>query len=242
MAESTIAGTITAEYVFLNSNPFAKIEINNVYYYHDDHLRTPRKMTNNSGAVMWYGEFLPFGELLSVTGTITNNFRFPGQYYDEETGLHYNWWRDYHASTGRYLTFDPALTKSGNPGIPYLTLRVLNDPFRLNPYSYAGDNPPNLADPSGLACGTWWNDWLVPDDWPTYSFGACCKEHDDCYGCLGKQSGFSKSDCDEGFCNCMLKVCDGLDGYSRQSCEGNAKLYCKMVKKHGDGAFKNGRM
>jgi uncharacterized protein RhaS with RHS repeats len=59
--------------MFLNGNSFAKVESGNVYYYHNDHLGTPQKMTDSSAAVVWYGEFLPFGEPLSVTGTITNN-------------------------------------------------------------------------------------------------------------------------------------------------------------------------
>ena len=37
---------------------------------------------------------------------ITNNLRFPGQYYDQETGLHYNYFRDYDPSTGRYIQSD----------------------------------------------------------------------------------------------------------------------------------------
>jgi uncharacterized protein RhaS with RHS repeats len=74
----------------IGGNPFAKIEGGNVYHYQHDHLGTPQKMTDSSASVVWYGEFLPFGEPLSITGTITNNLRFPGQYYDEETGLHYN--------------------------------------------------------------------------------------------------------------------------------------------------------
>jgi uncharacterized protein RhaS with RHS repeats len=64
--------------MFLNGNPFAKIESGNVYYYHNDHLGTPQKMTDSSGSTVWYGKFLPFGEPLSITGTITNNLRFPG--------------------------------------------------------------------------------------------------------------------------------------------------------------------
>ena len=72
--------------MFLNGNLFAKIENNNAYYYHNDHLGTPQKMTDSSAAVAWYGEFLPFGEPLSITGITTTNLSFPGQYYDEETG------------------------------------------------------------------------------------------------------------------------------------------------------------
>ncbi len=84
IAESTSAGNIKAEYVYLNGQPLAKIENNNIYYYHNDHLGTPMLMTDGSGNAVWQGEFKPFGEPLSITGSITNNLRFPGQYYDSE--------------------------------------------------------------------------------------------------------------------------------------------------------------
>ena len=77
--ESTGSGAITAEYTYLNGQLLVKIESNNVYYYHNDHLGTPALMTDSSGTTVWQGEFKPFGEPVSVTGSITNNLRFPGQ-------------------------------------------------------------------------------------------------------------------------------------------------------------------
>ncbi len=133
MAESTAAGKISAVYVYLNGNPFARIQGSAVYYYHNDNLGTSYKMTNNSGTVVWYGEFKPFGEQVSITGSIINNLRFPGQYYDAETGLHYNYFRDYKPQIGRYVEADPIGIEGGK-----------------NLYLYSGDNPISNYDPDGL--------------------------------------------------------------------------------------------
>ena len=142
MAESTATGIITADYVFLDGNPYAKIEGNNVYYYHIVHLGTPQKMTNMAGSVVWEAEFLPFGEPLSITGSIVNNLRFPGQYYDSETGLNYNYHRDYHPVIGRYVEADPIGLEAG-----------------LNLYVYVRNMPVRAIDPFGLEVCIQWNSY-----------------------------------------------------------------------------------
>ncbi|MBI5639503.1 MAG: RHS domain-containing protein, partial [Nitrospirae bacterium] len=109
------------------------IAAENLYYYHTDHLGTPIMMTDQNQSVVWEGEFLPFGEPFSITGTVTNNLRFPGQYYDEETGLHQNWHRDYMPEVGRYIEKDPIGLKGG-----------------INLYVYVGDDPINSIDMGGL--------------------------------------------------------------------------------------------
>jgi len=104
-----------------------------LYFYHTDHLGTPIMMTDKDQNVVWEGEFLPFGEPFSVTGTITNNLRFPGQYYDVETGLNQNWHRDYKAEIGRYVEKDPIGVKGG-----------------INGYQYVRNNPNVYLDVTGL--------------------------------------------------------------------------------------------
>jgi RHS repeat-associated protein len=165
IAESTSAGNIKAEYVYLNGQPLAKIEGNAIYYYHNDHLGTPMLMTDSSGSVVWSGEYLPFGEPLSVSGTITNNLRFPGQYYDSETGLHQNGWRDYKPEIGRYISKDrvdlaslqlPLLLFHDNP--LFLDEEIYKKflfsfsryyPQTLNRYVFVFDNPVSYIDPTG---------------------------------------------------------------------------------------------
>ena len=85
---------------------------------------------------MWQADYTPFGSVNITTQTVTNNLRFPGQYYDQETGLHYNYFRYYDPSTGRYTTSDPIGLEGG-----------------LNTYVYAGGDPISLTDPSGMIFG-----------------------------------------------------------------------------------------
>jgi RHS repeat-associated protein len=104
------------------------------YFYMNDHLGTPIKVINVNGSVVWEAEYHSFGKaVVEGSSTIRNHLRFPGQYFDEETGLHYNRYRYYDPETGRFLTADPIGLKSG-----------------LNLYSYAFNNPVNWVDPSGL--------------------------------------------------------------------------------------------
>jgi len=110
-----------------------------VYYFHNDHLGTPQAMSDAAGRKVWEAEYEPFGKATvnedpDGDGQIViNNLRFPGQYYDAETGLHYNYHRDYDPATGRYLQPDPIGLLGG-----------------LNQYSYVRNNPVNFIDPSGL--------------------------------------------------------------------------------------------
>jgi RHS repeat-associated protein len=74
---------------------------------HPDHLDRPTKMTNASQAVVWDAYYWPYGEVRSITGSASNNLRFPGQYFLVESGLHYNWHRHYDPTIGRYIQPDP---------------------------------------------------------------------------------------------------------------------------------------
>ncbi|WKB55280.1 RHS repeat domain-containing protein [Eleftheria terrae] len=110
-----------------------------VAYYHHDHLQTPIQATDKAGNVVWAAHYDAFGAASVITPaaapgrpTIESNLRLPGQYQDEETGLHYNFRRYYDPQTGRYITEDPI----GLEGGPNLFL-------------YANGNPMMLTDPTG---------------------------------------------------------------------------------------------
>jgi RHS repeat-associated protein len=103
------------------------------YYIHSDHLDTPQRITDQSQAVVWEAYYKPFGEAVITTEGIENNLRFPGQYFDGETGLHYNYFRDYDPRTGRYLQSDPIGLDGG-----------------INTYAYADGKPTSVADQYGL--------------------------------------------------------------------------------------------
>ncbi len=128
------------------------------YYFHNDHLGTPQLITDQNGTIVWSANYKPFGEATITTKTISNPFRFPGQYYDNETGLHCNYFRYYDPGIGRYLRVDPSHSvQPRGSGIPYLLPSLFDTSLELNPYHYATNNPVNGIDPVGLlSCnGTW---------------------------------------------------------------------------------------
>src|SRR6185312_5945273 len=101
----------------LNDTPVATIRIEvcgfSIFYIHTDHLNTPRRITRRSTSdVVWSWESDPYGTAVpnenpSGLGEFSFNLRMPGQYFDAEMGLNYNYGRDYDSSTGRFIESDP---------------------------------------------------------------------------------------------------------------------------------------
>jgi RHS repeat-associated protein len=115
-----------------------------------DHLGSPIEVHDMSGALLWtwysdaFGTTLP-GEDPGHTGKrFTLNVRFPGQYYDAESGLHYNGQRYYAPTLGRYISSDPIGLAGG-----------------VNTYIYANGVPIVFSDPFGLD----------PDGQPSFTTG-----------------------------------------------------------------------
>jgi RHS repeat-associated protein len=136
LAEHTTTGALVRNYVYLNGRPFAVVDAaGTVSYILNDQVGQPQKMLNASGAVSWHRVAGIFGDTVSqlVGTTAANPMRFPGQQFDPNLALHYNYFRDYDPAIGRYLETDPIGLAGGN-----------------NLYTYVGANPVNLVDPLGL--------------------------------------------------------------------------------------------
>jgi len=109
-----------------------------VYYVYADHLNTPRVITDGTNKVVWrwdsdFGADAANDDPDGDGQKFRYNLRFPGQYYDKETGLHYNYFRDYDPGTGRYVQSDPIGLAGG-----------------MNVYTYVLGNPLRWTDPFGL--------------------------------------------------------------------------------------------
>jgi RHS repeat-associated protein len=150
LGEYSSTGALIEETIWMGDIPVATLRPNGstgctstlcIFYVHSDHLRTPRKITRPSdNGLMWRWDPDTFGSMAPNSnpaglGTFIYNLRFPGQYALTETGLNYNYFRDYDPQTGRYLESDPIGLKGGS----YST------------YAYARGNPISYTDPSGLS-------------------------------------------------------------------------------------------
>ncbi|HEY4091632.1 MAG TPA: RHS repeat-associated core domain-containing protein [Luteibacter sp.] len=130
-------GAASRDYVWMDDTPVAVVDGSTVAFVHADGLNTPRAVTSAVGAIVWGWAYQgnPFGEQVPTsTNGYVLNLRFPGQYYDAESGIVYNVNRYFDASTGRYLQSDPIGLAGG-----------------LSTYGYVAGNPLGAVDPQGLA-------------------------------------------------------------------------------------------
>jgi RHS repeat-associated protein len=145
------AGKGRAEYLWLpvedgNAVMVGMYRNGKLYAIHTDHLGTPRALSDESKATVWqwpYGGFgtnaptgvlatQATGRLVATNTPVEFNHRFPGQYYDSESGLFQNWHREYTATMGRYIQSDPIGIAGG-----------------INPYSFADADSLRQVDPDG---------------------------------------------------------------------------------------------
>ncbi|MEQ4259043.1 RHS repeat-associated core domain-containing protein [Pseudomonas syringae] len=118
---------------------------NKVYYFHTDQIGTPLEMTDAEGQIVWQAKYRAWGAVEKlVVNEVEQNLRFQGQYFDVETGLHYNTFRYYDPEIGRFITQDPIGLLGG-----------------FNLYYYA-PNTQMWLDPQGLTVRYKINDGLTP--------------------------------------------------------------------------------
>jgi RHS repeat-associated protein len=119
------------------------------FYIAPDHLGAPHQIAADRGAVVWQWNHDPFGNG-DPLGRFSYDLRFPGQYFDQATRLHYNYFRDYDSRTGRYIESDPIGLAGG-----------------INTYAYVGGNPVSRKDPKGT-------DYEISTPSPTLSGQQMC--------------------------------------------------------------------
>jgi RHS repeat-associated protein len=163
IAEYDQAGTTQTTYGWLPGNLWGTSPVyqrkpnqqnHPIYFYHNDHLGAPQQLTDTTGAIVWQGRAEAFGKTrIDTASTVTNSFRFPGQYEDQETGTFQNFFRDYDPNIGRYVESDPIGLDGG-----------------YNTYVYGLDNPLNNVDPMGLnivvEVPTPWGPFPIVVPWP----------------------------------------------------------------------------
>ncbi|MFV0478480.1 MAG: RHS repeat domain-containing protein, partial [Parahaliea sp.] len=175
LGETDQDGTLTKAYGFnpvaadqglWSTDPIWQASIHNgsltdarteMHYLHTDHLGTPLLATTKAGQTSWQAQAEAFGAAGILPGNrIRMNLRLPGQYFDGETGLHYNYFRDYDPSLGRYVQSDllDVLSRSNDPQLRLAqqigVLTIPNNGGLNHLYNYAEGNPINRTDPSGL--------------------------------------------------------------------------------------------
>ena len=144
------SGALIREYVWNAWEPVAVIEGGVISFVRADHIGRPVFATNATGVKTWTATYTPFGGVHTSTGA-PPSARFPGQWFQSESGLHQNWMRDYDPTTGRYLQADPLGLVDG-----------------ASVYGYVKQNPGRWIDPTGLEVAIIWN-FPVPGN----PFGHC---------------------------------------------------------------------
>ena len=144
------------------------------YSIHTDHLGTPKQITDQNQETVWIIEMDTFGETQSIDSKddFTFNLRFAGQYFDQESGYHYNYHRYYNPKVGRYLTSDPIGLNGGG----------------LNTYAYVDNEVWGSVDPYGLIKwkGTSLGGSLVAGGGGIYEYYTLWSE------CIGGRKGFAR--------------------------------------------------
>lgn len=165
-----------------------------------DHLNTTRLIQDQAGNTVWrWDQGEPFGNDVpnsnpSGTGAFDFPLRFPGQYFDRETNLAYNYFRDYDPATGRYTESDPAGLKAGLNTYAYVRSNPLRWQDRIGLFGEWPDPsgpPPMTTEPLVWPYNNWYGNWCGPGGGGATINGVdcACKKHDQCYDKCGLSAG-----------------------------------------------------
>lgn len=146
-----------------------------IHYVYTDNLGSPRAVTTQAGTLVWDWPYNqnPFGEASASGNGYTLNLRFPGQYYDQEDGLNYNYYRDYEPGTGRYVESDPLGLTAGISTYLYAHAQPLNSSDRFGLQELAGSKQDENYQNLSLDKCDWW-----PGGCLTLCTEATCSYHD----------------------------------------------------------------
>lgn len=134
--DAEMQGATWIDYVWLNGRVIARASSGVVQSIHSDQVGRPEVVTDGNRAVVWRARNFAFDRTVTIANAVPLNLGFPGQYFDAESGLWNNGFRDYSPSLGRYIESDPAGQAVG-----------------INTYAYALSNPVQRTDPRGLDSG-----------------------------------------------------------------------------------------
>lgn len=127
--ETALAPFVFVEYDSLDAAP----ESGTRYHIFTNHIGVPIRVEDDAGQPVWSARIDPYGKAHVDPGSVLEMWlRFPGHYFDPETGLHYNRFRYYSPDLGRYIQPDPAGQIGG-----------------INVYAYPS-NPLTVVDINGL--------------------------------------------------------------------------------------------
>ena len=150
-------GTTATKHIFSNGSESGTItgtgSLAVVRYTHTDQLTGSNIVTNVSGTIDETLDYFPFGGIRIDSGSYSDQRKYIGQEYDEDTGLSYLNARYYDSARGQFISEDPMFWNFDKSW--------LVDPQNQNSYSYARNNPINLSDPSGRSTLEAMGGWAV---------------------------------------------------------------------------------